>query len=329
MFILRIKDVLTSNIFSKVWFYLLTFITVLIIVLPYLAFIELIQLFEYTLYLSPRWMFLILLLPMFFFWKFLTKPYRYFLIAYVIVLVHFQDININIQSSAQESSSLKILSLNMGGGSRSKYLETLIVRENPDIFLFQETYQNNIDNVFDSTWEYQCDKGLCIVSKYPFKKIGEFSRRIFGGWGNFATYYELNINGTTLPLMNVHLETPRHLLSDLMGLSITMKNIESFRENKSLEASMLTAWASSQSNFVMAGDFNMTTNESLYRDYFSVYKNALDTAGLGINYTKYTSWHGVRIDHTLTSNNITIEQADVMPSLGGDHRAIMTVISLP
>lgn len=217
----------------------------------------------------------------------------------------------------------------MGGGSAGKYLKTLMTRENPDVFLFQETSLQNIDDAFNSSWNYQCDKGLCIASKFSFKKIGEFSRRTFGGWGNFAAYYELNINGKTLPLMNVHLETPRHILSELIGLSINMRNIENYRENKSLEASMLSTWASSQSNFVMAGDFNMTINESLYRDYFYSYQNALNIAGLGANYTKYTSWHGVRIDHTLASSNMSFERADVMPSLGGDHRAVVTVISLP
>ncbi|WP_426357628.1 endonuclease/exonuclease/phosphatase family protein [Pseudocolwellia sp. HL-MZ19] len=246
-----------------------------------------------------------------------------------MVLVNFQDININTQSNDESASSFKLLSLNMGGGSAGKYLKTLMARENPDVFLFQETSLKNIEGVFDATWNYQCDKNLCIASKYSFTKIGEFSRRIFGGWGNFAAYYELSINGKTLPLMNVHLETPRPILSDLIGLSINMRDIESFRENKSLEASMITTWASSQSNFVMTGDFNMTTNERLYRDYFYSYQNAFNTAGLGVNYTKYTSWHGVRIDHTLASNNMTIERADVMPSLGGDHRAIVTIISLP
>jgi endonuclease/exonuclease/phosphatase (EEP) superfamily protein YafD len=274
-------------------------------------------------------MFLFLLLPIVVFWKALTRVYRLFFIIYLIVLANFQDINFNIPSNNENTSTFKLLSLNMGGGSAGKYLKTLITRENPDVLLFQETYLKYIDDVFVSSWNYQCDNGLCIASKYPYKKLGEFSRRIFGGWGNFAVYYELNINGKTLPLMNVHLETPRHILSELIGLSINMRNIENFRENKSLEASMLSTWASSQSNFVMAGDFNMTTNESLYRDYFYSYQNALSIAGLGANYTKYTSWHGVRIDHTLASSNINFERADVMPSLGGDHRAVVTIISLP
>lgn len=152
---------------------------------------------------------------------------------------------------------------------------------------------------------------------------------MISGWGNFAAYYEFDIEGKKLPLMNVHLETPRPILFDLLHLSIDWRAVKIFHENKSLQTSLLTTWASSQPYFVMAGDFNMTTNESLYHDYFSSFKNSIDEAGFGINYTKFTAWHGVRIDHILTSNNIKVENAKVTPSLGGDHRAIVSTINLP
>ena len=129
--------------------------------------------------------------------------------------------------------------------------------------------------------------------------------------------------------MNVHLATPRNIISDLLHRSINWRSIRLFRENKSLQTSLLKTWADNQPQFIMAGDFNMTLNESLYHDDFSSYQNAIDEAGFGLNYTKYTSWHGVRIDHVLSSNNIIINSAKVMPSLGGDHRAVITTFSLP
>lgn len=314
---------------SNFWFYLLSFVIFFLIILPYIPSNEVTQIVEYIIYLSPRWFFILLLIPILLFWNILSKYHRLFLFFYTIILVNFQDANLNIPVSIETSNSIKLLSLNMGGGSNSKYLKTLMKREDPDVFLFQETSIGSVKEIFSQPWQLQCDSGLCIASKYPFNKVGELNRRMFGGWGNFATYYNLDINGKSLPLMNVHLETPRHILSVLLGLSIDWQGITKFRDNKSLEASLISKWASSQPYFVMSGDFNMTTNESLYRDYFLSFKNALDTVGFGFNYTKYTSWHGVRIDHVLTSDNIQIERAEVMPSLGGDHRAIVINIALP
>ena len=115
-------------------------------------------------------MFLFLLLPIVVFWKALTRVYRAVFIIYLIVLANFQDINFNIPSNNENTSTFKLLSLNMGGGSAGKYLKTLMTRENPDVFLFQETSLQNIDDAFDSSWNYQCDKGLCIASKFSFKK---------------------------------------------------------------------------------------------------------------------------------------------------------------
>ncbi|MEO9508592.1 MAG: hypothetical protein ABJG28_05350, partial [Nonlabens ulvanivorans] len=223
----------------------------LIFALPYLPSNAFTQLLEYSIFLSPRWMFLLLLVPIIVFWQKLTKTYFLIFTLSTFIFIHFQDINFNINPSQETPQSIKLISLNMGGGSQGKYLETLMKRERPDIFLFQETYLKYIDNTFDSLWQYQCDNGLCIASQYPFNKVGEFSRRIFGGWGNFAAYYEVDINGKTLPLMNVHLETPRTLLSALINLSVNFKEVDNFYENKSLEASMISTWASSHSMFVM------------------------------------------------------------------------------
>lgn len=329
MSITQITNILTHKKLNNLWFFSLSVISFFLIILPYIPSYKAMQLVEYALYLSPRWMFLFLLIPALFFWKNLGKYRRLFLLIYAIIFIQFQDVQLNMPAEPQTISSIKLMSLNTGGGSSSKYLKKMVQNENPDVFLFQETLIENLKGVFEEPWQHQCDGGLCIASKYPFNKIGEFSRGMFKGWGNFAAYYELDIGGKTLPIMNVHLETPRSILSDLLGLTVNWDEVQKLRDNKTLEASLISQWASTQAGFVLAGDFNMTTNESLYKDYFSSFQNTLDTVGLGVNFTKYTSWHGVRIDHVLTSNNIMIEEASVMPSLGGDHRAIVTILALP
>jgi len=54
---------------------------------------------------------------------------------------------------------------------------------------------------------------------------------------------------------------------------------------------------------IVTGDFNMPVESAIYRNTWSVFSNAFNTAGLGFGYTKITpkrgSTYGTRIDHIL------------------------------
>jgi len=328
MFMEKIKTILNNKLFVRLCLLPLLCFTCAILLLPFVPSVSITQLFEYIVYLSPRWLFLIFILPVLFFWKVLNGYKKIIIFSCVLVVISFQDMQLGFPSNDDNVKTIDILSLNLGGGSKSKYLKSIMHNQDPDVLLFQEAKISSLKKLFVSPWQVECEGGLCIASKFNFKLVGKYNRKIISGWGDFATFYEVYIKDKTLPVMNLHLETPRTILSDLMSFSINWRYIKTFRENKELQASMITAWANSQTQFIMAGDFNMTTNESLYEDYFSFYQNAIDEAGFGINYTKFTSLHGVRIDHVLTSRNIETKSAKAMPSLGGDHRAILTSIVL-
>ena len=72
----------------------------------------------------------------------------------------------------------------------------------------------------------------------------------------------------------------------------------------------------------------MPEDDSLYQQNFSDLNNAVAELALGFNYTKFTSWHGVRIDHILYSDGISIQDVAVLKSFKGDHRPVKATLLL-
>ena len=108
---------------------------------------------------------------------------------------------------------------------------------------------------------------------------------------------------------------------------------QEIENNRELEVSLITRWRkdlkfSKGQNFIIAGDFNMPEDDSLYQQNFSDLNNAVAELALGFNYTKFTSWHGVRIDHILYSDGISIQDVAVLKSFKGDHRPVKATLLL-
>ncbi len=306
-----------------------SFIALFLLFLPLFPPNSFIQLIEFVVYFSPRWVFFIVLLPSFIFFMAYKLKYRLMLVFCFLVYLYHQDFHLNIFTANDHGDEIKVMSLNIGGGFNSKYLKNALRIAKPDVVLLQEARIGDVKDVFPDTWLKECIGGLCLASKYKFKRLGEFDRKIISGWGHFANYYELSINGKSLPIMNIHLETPRNILSNVINLQIDWHEVSAFNDKKSIQSTLIEAWVDGQDQFIIAGDFNMTKEEQLFKQYFSKYTSVIEEAANGITYTKYTSWHGVRIDHILISDQLNVSKTKVLSSVGGDHRAILTTIILP
>lgn len=335
MVVMKLARMLCHQYMQKLWLFSLAFLALILWVLPLLPSHHLFLLFEYSIYFSPRWLLLFLLVPIIIYWASCTKFHWVLYCLCVFTFIRFQDLQWHIPTIASATSNItsfkpiKLLSLNMGGGSHLTSFKLLVEQQKPDIVLLQESRKEYLTQTVPAHWHQECVGGLCIASKYAFKRKGVFNRKVIAGWGNFAAYYELDIAGQTLPLMNLHLETPRSIIMGLLSRYINWSDIDVFHEKKILQTTLIKAWADAEPYFVMAGDFNMTVNERLFQHQFSSYQNALSKVGVGVVYTKYTSWHGIRIDHVLASTQILIHQAEVLSGIGGDHRSTVTQLSLP
>lgn len=288
-----------------------------------------------------------------------------FILVTVAVLNFFQISESYVWSNSNEiappsSENIRILSFNMGGSRDLEAIKSYIEKIKPDIMIIQETRDFRVEKITASNWSIHCAKLLCTASRFPLKFKQKFTRENpkkggFAGINHEITLKPTNavseqgtgdkINdraisktakdkdseprGIVLSVFNVHLDTPRKAIEALLQLN---KSTDHILNNNYLyrakESDKITQALKMQDNIIVAGDFNMTVNDPIYRKYWSQYQNAFSSTGSGFGFTKYTSWHGIRIDHILLQSKFKIQQTFVGPSFGGDHRPVIADISL-
>ena len=90
----------------------------------------------------------------------------------------------------------------------------------------------------------------------------------------------------------------------------------------------MSLWSQNKNHTLIVGDFNMPQDENIYQRYFGDLSNAVDNKGFGFNATKFTSWHGVRIDHILYSDDFRLKAVEVINSIKGDHRPVFATFNV-
>ncbi|MDO6506831.1 endonuclease/exonuclease/phosphatase family protein [Colwellia sp. 4_MG-2023] len=235
--------------------------------------------------------------------------------------------NINTKVAfKQKNPTFTLVSINIGEGIELKHLMSVMRFHDPDIFTLQEAGRiTNIDKL-DSYPFQDCKGNLCLISKYPFEKINSFNNDMYKGYGDWAAFYKIDINGVQINMANVHFPSVRRIFPRFDG-------IKDIHQNRTLSALLIENWAQSKQNVIIAGDFNMSVIEGIYQQTFKKYQNALSDKGNGFNNTVDYKYKGiglpsVRIDHILLSQNFNIEKALVLEALGGDHYPILSSISL-
>ncbi|WP_220718857.1 endonuclease/exonuclease/phosphatase family protein [Agarivorans litoreus] len=297
-----------------------------ILSLPYLPDTPLGISVSYLSLFSPRWWAMLLALTPILFIRQLGKWQHLSWALCAVVFVQFQDLQLKLPQ--QQASTITILSLNNGNGASSPQIRQLVAELKPDIVFMQESKPERVQQVFDDSWYSHCDH-LCTVSRTPIEHQGSLSRETFGGFGKFAVFYHTTIEGKELSIANIHMDTPRPTINALIHRSFEPEAFNNLHFARNMQASLVASWAKQQASYIAAGDFNMTVQENLYQRHLAGLNNGIDLVGSGVNYTKYTSWHGARIDHVLASEDLSFASARVLDSVGGDHRPITASLALP
>ena len=90
--------------------------------------------------------------------------------------------------------------------------------------------------------------------------------------------------------------------------------------------------ASQSLPLIIAGDFNMPVESTIYRRLWSVYANAFSKTGNGYGWSERASVRGipiaVRIDHVLTGKGLTPLLCEVGPDIGSDHLPLIADIAI-
>ena len=306
----------------------LTSVGLIIFLLPWWPSTEYLVIPKYILLFFPRWWMIGVALCCLALAPFVCWKYRVLVILVALIALQFNDLRVNLRgNSVKKENGITVMSANIGAGVSLANLKQVINTHYPDIISFQEARKEKMVLVTESGYQVDCVSSQCIASKLPFVREQIMSRRQFGGWGSFATFYKFNHFKVPLYFINVHFNTPRSVIEDALNLDFNITQANKVDDIRSKQASLVQEWAEQRLAVVLAGDFNMPVEENIYHQNFSHYRNALSDAAFGFNYTKYTQWHGVRIDHILTSSIIDITSAQVLPPVGGDHRPIIATIT--
>ena len=262
-------------------------------------------------------------------WKMVLIQVLSFLVIFIGIMgfeFSFQPLKGKIKRS--DSNSIRIVSANLGERADFKTFLNIVSNINPDVLVLQEvdsSHRNIIHRMFSSDkWRMSFNGHLAVISRLNIISTEFKDRRFLGGWGPMAGRYELESPFGIICLFNVHFKTPRKGIDPLMEKGIAgIKKTKEVTSLQEMESSIISQWASSSRNVWVAGDFNMREKNPIYRRYWSNFSNAFSKAGFGFGYTKYTSWHGARIDHVLYDSNWKVRNVAVGQDFKGDHRPLI------
>lgn len=310
---------------SLVLFFSATFLSVLCHFMPWF---EGWSVVEYLLLFPPRWLILILLIPVFFLDFSLVKKYKITLSFSVFYLLFFYlNIELPIKNvfATNVEPDLRVMTSNLGGiGKRQNNYKFLaqIKYSRAEIVAFQEVTAIDAKKNIPNDWYVECMLATCIASIYKITPVDSNNRRFLGGWGNIGALFKVDVKGKSVFVLNIHLETPRKGIEDFRLSTLNLDPIYNNARNRYIEANIVKDWINTKSPLIILGDFNMPIESGIYREFFAQYANAFSEAGFGLGYTKYTKLIGIRIDHILVDDHFNVIDSWVGEDVGSDHRAV-------
>jgi endonuclease/exonuclease/phosphatase family metal-dependent hydrolase len=206
----------------------------------------------------------------------------------------------------------------------ARALRALLEDVRPDVVALQEWVDEHEAPLFGHTdWHVRGGMGLCLATRHPVRHVDALTDE--HGWRDLITRDDLDTPAGTIPFFNVHLGTPREGLQAV--LESRWKALPELRANllhRAQESATVSRWVGrSDSHLLVAGDFNMPTDSTIYRGCWSQFADAFTMTGLGLGHSKFTPWFGVRIDHILSGPGWRCRQCWVGPYVGSDHRPVI------
>lgn len=216
-------------------------------------------------------------------------------------------------------------------------------RIDPDVVLFQEAFEDHpLVATFFAGWNVHRVDEYLVASKLPLKFIDTGFVRGFERVT--AAWYEIETPQGPVALFNIHQTSPRRSLTKLKPWSlVTGSGIDivqqetTLREVEAQKTREFTLQKKSRQPAIIAGDFNMPNDSSLFQTYWGDLNDAYSRSAFGYGYTSpcHTSkaWPSnspwAQVDHILATHHWQVERCWIGKGDGSDHRLMAAQFRLP
>src|SRR5271157_557606 len=231
-----------------------------------------------------------------------------------------------LTTGVDSSQTLRVLTCNVQGRDlKIQILADFVEATRPDVVCLQEcSLADPLSALSGEGWYCRSAGELCLASRYPILDFEEL-RRPDRKYRIIAVRARLSRSGKALPVISVHLMTPRRGLQPILDRQ--EQGIDSFRAIASIqrfESELLRRWVEgAPDSIVLAGDFNLTAEHSLFRRDWSGYRDAFTWTSWGLGHTMFTRHIGLRIDHILCGPAWKPRRCDVGPDVGSAHLPVV------
>ena len=202
----------------------------------------------------------------------------------------------------------------------------VVEAEMPDMLFLQEISQQQLNQLIHhlelspnnrlKNVSFDSSKMLALLSRFPLVNLTP------SGTSRIQIQkLRVKIDGGIITVFNVHF-------------------IRGYRQkrNAAINSFIREQLAGAQSPIILAGDFNTTSQTSIYRAFKAILNNSHDQAGWGFGFTYPSASAGgfglhlpamVRIDHIFTSPHFKTTFSNVLPDDGGsDHYPVVAKLLL-
>lgn len=250
--------------------------------------------------------------------------------ALVVVLVPFMGLCLPwaaLSGATCRGPSVRVLTCNIHRDALDpEALGTLIAVTGPDVIALQDWSSQHEREVFAyGDWHVHRDGQLCLASRYPIRRAESLDAPEFRGRDSAATRYELETPDGVLRFVNLHLDSPRDGLDEVIhSRGARLDKLEANSELRRRQSEEVGRWLDDGAGpLLIAGDFNTPPESTVYRACWSDYANAFSSAGIGFGPTFFTRRAGVRIDHILAGPGWHCRRCWVGPAVGSPHHPVV------
>jgi len=259
----------------------------------------------------------------------------------VVVAGPFMGLRTGIApQSGSATPVVRVVTCNIEAGSfDAEALARLMQETRADIVALQECPRDIRQKLrLAKAWYGVEDGGLAIFSRYPLKQgITLKSMHPPHKWPRTSLLgCTVMAPGGELAFHTLHLPSPRYGLQNILdrttvlSLSRTGMLQRETAERRRTAGQVRRVIAAQSLPVIIAGDFNMPVESSIYRETWNEYANAFSSVGRGYGLTEFASIRGigigVRIDHVLSSNGLKALLCETGPDVGSDHLPVIADI---